>query len=455
MEPIEVECPNCGAALPGRDPAAGWTCRYCGTSFRVDRVRRAKTVAGVRLSPEQIEAIARSIGRAAASPEPAAPPPASSRRPSKTGGAGQAVVGVVLFLIPFVGVGSAYLYDEWKARSSTNPGSMSAATPGSPDRAGSESMWDDTGEPPLIVRDGGRTLAIGRVRDLGRDDGPYVDAFDLADGRRAYRLGPFGGSGAARGSVEVALAGSALLVTTTTPSLEVFGATDGERRSSTPLTDRVDQLCPLEDGRVYLRQVDERAFFVQPDTAELEPAKKRPRACRSTPFHRTGPTRDHKIRGAFVARRRLPKRPRIPGAATLERFDEEDRVVLVGVRDPGTPMPKAAAFDAKGAPLWQVEVADVPQASYRAGADLFAAVDEGRLYVLFGTGADGWRMTAIGTADGARLWSADLAPLFSVDRIGFLQPAGDRLLVGRGSGVEVWDARKGTRAYVIGSLTYR
>ncbi len=446
MEPIEVECPNCGAALPGRDPTAGWTCRYCGTSFRVDRVRSAKTVAGVRLSPEQLAELARAI-RAGAGARPGPGPEAEAAPPPPLDKTTRAATTLAVV----IGVGAALAGGAvavYSLRSGPAPVTLGNTV------FGPKFVWDDTRGPPLIHRAGGRALAINTTRDIPGDDGLYVDAFDLADGERVYHLGPFGTYAQNSQAVHLGLVGSALAVTTPTPSLEIFDPALGTKRSSTPLTDRVERFCPLEDGRVYFEQADERAFVIQRDSGDLVPADEVPAPCRRSRFPKARGRSDHKIRGAFVERRKFPDEPRIPGAKTLERFEDGDRVVLVGVRDPGTPMPKAAAFDAKGAPLWQVEVADVPQASYRADADLFAAVDEGRLYVLFGTGADGWRMTAIGTADGARLWSADLAPLFAVDSISFLLPVGESLLVGRLGGTEVWDARAGTRSYVLGSLTY-
>ncbi|RMG94475.1 MAG: hypothetical protein D6705_16080, partial [Deltaproteobacteria bacterium] len=58
---LEVECPNCGASLPASDPPKGYRFTYCGTEFELRRARSAKTVARVRLSPDQLAELARSI----------------------------------------------------------------------------------------------------------------------------------------------------------------------------------------------------------------------------------------------------------------------------------------------------------------------------------------------------------------------------------------------------------
>ncbi len=457
MEPIEVECPNCGASLPAGDPQAGYRCTYCGTQFELRRARGAKTVAGVRLSPEQLEQLARSIGREVASSQVPRISPDDAKRIQRRHRRA-VILGYLISITAFVGVS----YLRWAYQSSRNPSGGSGSTLGTRSSVSQGFLWDDTAGPPQIARTNGRTLLVGRTRDVPGTDALSIDAFDAATGERAYRVGDLGTYADNSRFVHFAVVGDDLLVSTAKPSVRVHDAATGALRREVELTDRVDGFCRSEDGKhLYVVQADEKVFEHRAGNTELEPVRERPKKLCGR--RRLGggrgiydPFATGKIRGAFVRRAELPKGPSIPGTKALARYEDgAGRIVVVGVKSSGTAVPRAAAFEGKDAkqPLWTTDVADVPLASLRDD-DLLAAVAGARLYAAFGVGAKGWRLTALDTSSGTRLWSQDLRPLFSVNWTKFLVPVDDVLVVGRGSGLEVRRAADGELLYVLGTLNY-
>ena len=462
MEPIEVECPNCGASLPAGDPRAGYRCTYCGTAFELRRARGAKTLAGVRLSPEQLEQLARSIGReVAASQGPQAPPvdaTALARRHRRAYRRWTVLTGLLTF--------GLIAYSRWahqSARTTSQLGTGPASTPNT-----AAFLWDDSTGLPEIVRTEDRTLIVGRTRAVPGTDALSIEAFEASTGERVYRIGDLGTYAGASKFVRFAVAGGDLVVSTAEPALQIHDAATGALRQKISLTDRVEDFCRSGDERhVFVVQVDGKALDHPVGSTELQPIRRLPKECRNRsnselvdPFEkgklRKRPADSGKLRGAFVRRGTLRGKPSIPGTDTLARYgDGEGRIVVVGVQSAGTAVPKAAAFAGKDAkePLWMTDVADVPLASLR-DADLLAAVSGNRLYAVFGVGTEGWRMTALDTGSGARIWSQDLRPLFSVDRMNFLLPVDDVLLIGRGNGIEVRRAADGELLYILGTLDY-
>ncbi|RMG96296.1 MAG: hypothetical protein D6705_11670 [Deltaproteobacteria bacterium] len=452
MDPIVVECPNCGAALPPGDPKTGYACSYCGTQFRLQGARSAKTMAGIALTPQQLEQIAHALGRAEDPARNAALREAAERHQRRA-------VRIALTTTVLVAVGTmatAYFVSQVQVPPQLDALSgVADAIRNTTEKVVEPSfVWDDTTGPPEIVRDDDRTLVVGRTRSIPGDDELSVDAYDLATGRRAYRIGDLGTYSNAMQFVHFAVVGPDLVVTTPGGTLRVHDARDGSLRSETPLTDRVKDLCRDEEGNLFVAQLDERYFVRRPGSTRLEPLERPPRSCTWLRESARRRARTGKLLGSLGPPRRSSKKgPAIPKTRTLARFDAgKDGTVVIGVRHPGTAVPKAARFEGDE-PVWTADIADVPLASIR-DSDLLATMHDGRLFAVFGVGTDGWRMTALDAKTGARLWSIDLEPLFAVDWIDFLVAADDMVLVDRGSGLEVRRATDGTKAYVLGSLTY-
>ena len=129
-------------------------------------------------------------------------------------------------------------------------------------------------------------------------------------------------------------------------------------------------------------------------------------------------------------------------------------MVAVGVKSPGTAMPKAIGF-VNGAPTWEtwipaVDLATVQEPSFGIVADRFGD----RLVAVYGVGPEEWRVTLLDTTNGARLWDIKLRPIFEVDSIDHVQLTTDRVLVERTNSLDVLDAATGKLVGVVGDDSY-
>src|SRR5690606_8813929 len=133
--------------------------------------------------------------------------------------------------------------------------------------------------------DGGEHV-VGRVR-VREDDQLHVAVFAAETGAQRYRVGPFGSYTEGYRATHFAAIGEHLLVTDYRGKLKVFALATGEPIGEVALTARASRLCLVEEtgepARVYLAQVDEREFLVDPKTPALK-EEKLPKACEQPVF---------------------------------------------------------------------------------------------------------------------------------------------------------------------------
>ena len=112
MDLISVQCPHCGAALPPREPSGRYRCDYCQMGFRAGESRAAKTQAGVRVSPKDLDRLIRQVE--------------SARSPATRTGGGCALA--VFFLLAGAGAGAA-IWFSGEVADNQAPGRPATAPP--------------------------------------------------------------------------------------------------------------------------------------------------------------------------------------------------------------------------------------------------------------------------------------------------------------------------------------
>lgn len=393
--PKPLSCAACSAPLPGPDANGVLTCTYCGQTHG---------------QPRQTVKI--QVGSAP--------------------GAGLGVlsgllgVGVSAFVVCAGAVGA-----WWPATQTGGPLSSPAGLPTiAALPTGERLMWDRVNSPPQLVRLGDRTLLVTRGRTQP-DDQLHTIAWDLKDGTIAWRAGPWGTYSEGYQSTRLASLPGTIAVSDLHGVVHLLDPADGTERASARLTDRVSGLC-ARDGRLRAEQVDQRVVWIDAAGAVTEaPAKPR---CEERPT--------------------APKAPLLPGFAPRLVWSTADGTVAVGHKSPGTPTPKAAAWQGE-ALRWEGWIPTADLATVREERDAPADLHGRRLVAVYGPGSDGWAITALDADSGARLWDKPLRRVFAVDWIKEVWQTDDRVIVGRMSHLDLLDAATGEPVATMGEVTWR
>ncbi|MCA9688784.1 MAG: PQQ-binding-like beta-propeller repeat protein, partial [Myxococcales bacterium] len=311
-------------------------------------------------------------------------------------------------------------------------------------------MIDASMGPPAVVTIGGEPAVVARTRTPLDGDQLYVEAFGARTGERLWRLGPLGDFAQGYRATHFAAAGGRLIVSDAQSKLRVLDLATGAEQQQLNLTDRVEQMCdaPGEAGeRVWFAQVDERSFYFDPQGGALTEAKERPEGCPKHAF------RERPETGRVDERGR--KAPKAEGTKIEKLFEVDALGVAVGVKSPGTAIPRAVGYAPSSREVaWVEAIPAVDPATYREGSNELAGLAGGRLVALYGEGTKLWRVTALDASTGTRLWDVALRSIFAVDHISGLTVTDDLIYVVRMSSVDVLDAATGARVTTIGDETY-
>ena len=132
-----------------------------------------------------------------------------------------------------------------------------------------------------------------------------------------------------------------------------------------------------------------------------------------------------------------------------------DLGVAAGVKHPGTAIPRAAGFDPATKKIrWDQPLPAVDLSTVRQRGSEWDALAGGRYISSYGTGQDGWHITALDARTGDRLWDTTLRPIFAVDKIDDLMATEGHVFVVRTSSLEIFDAHTGKLRGTIGHETY-
>lgn len=425
MAVISLDCPNCGAKLSPDDSKRSASCQYCGASFQI-----ARTIA-----------------------QPPATSPPMYARPTATPAAkpaGARMALVTALMMTALSVGAA-AYFSTRAQS----GSMQAvkAVQAALGGQGSDFMWDSVGGPPVVVVLDGSEQILGRIRLRGGQDQLYIAMFAADSGAERYRVGPFGSYSDAYRSTHFAVLGERLLVTDYRGKLRLFALATGVPLEDIALTDRADKFCLVEktgeEPRLYLAQVDEREFLVDPIAPALK-AEKLPPACDADRFHHD---RDGDPVAASEARLKLA--PKVDGIKVSGVHRDGSLAVARGVKAPGTAYPMAFGFDPESREVrWNSPVPAVDLASVRERDNAQDTLAGGRYFATYGEGSEHWHLAAFDAQTGARLWDNKLRSIFAVDWLHGLSATDKHVFLVRMHTVEIYDAQTGALKTTLSADNY-
>jgi hypothetical protein len=440
MEPISVDCPNCGASLPHQQPGDHYRCAYCNSAFRLEQAKTAHTQAGMAIDPHAIaQAIIAAQQQAAARQvQPVrqfvlTPP----NHPNKS----HAIRWLLPLLILSAVVGPLYI-----------------ALKGMPELLGGvlnneRVLWDDVAGVPQIVTVNNETMVVGRTRAVGNEDHLYCGVYNTS-GETIWRTESLGTYTAGYQNTFCGAVGDAMIVTNQRAQVQIFELATGTQRKLLELSDVVDYLCvphdPKQAQQAWIKQLDERTHLLDPTTGELTPSPQ-PDWCfeskhyaqealqgggRGWPGNKSedGPAVD-KLKLEFV-------------------FVRDGKGVALGHTAPGTEVPTAVAFDPISKKvLWQQATPSVAKATLR-DTDKFGAIAGDVFVTTYGAGQEDWYITALDLATGERVWETKLRPIFAVDQINALVASDSHAFLVRTSSLEIFDVRTGKLTGTLGMETY-
>lgn len=425
MAIVSLDCPNCGAKLPPREDTGRTRCEYCGATFETARAPH----------------------------HPQLPNPTAAAAPAVRSalmlGVGVSVAMVLLGTVLFLGSapsGPAHIMpmaaEPLAAVSSVIMKSNEA-----------DFGWDDNGGLPAVVVLDGKEHVLGRIRDRSNGaDQLHIAAFDAETGAERYRVGPLGSYSDGYRATHFAVLGDRLVVTDFRSTLKIHDLATGAVQKELPLTDRADRLCLTQESgdapQLYLAQVDEREFQVDPVAGALKDAKL-PKDCDD--LDRLGREGDPRAR----RQDRLRRAPKVDGFEVRGVHLDGTLAVARGVKSPGTEYPMAVGFDPKTHDVrWKTPVAAVDLASVRENDNAQDVLAAGRYIATYGEGQEFWHLTAFDAQTGARLWDHKLRSIFAVDWIYGVVATGKNIYLVRMSSLEVHDAATGALKATIGAETY-
>jgi len=278
-------------------------------------------------------------------------------------------------------------------------------------------IWDVT-RPPLLVdlnADGIADL-IGRYRpDDGAQATMRVGAFDGKTLAPLWTTGSLGEWADALGTVQLALTGSALLLTDAHGGVELRNAQSGELVHRFALVAPAVQACASPDGvlKFWVALADGHGDYVEDAVPQPTPAS-RPDWCP-----------EKQATGSRARTMSLQAAPSVAGFSPSLVLNHGTDALAVGMLDQ---VPTLVAFDpSRPGVRWQRAVAP-PSAHLRGVAPLGADLVDGIAYVPYQLD-DGRRLLALQASSGKQLW--------------------DVAIPGRGAGTAVWERLIATHARVF------
>ena len=416
MQPVDLKCANCGAALYGVG-AGPIRCNYCGHMFEIPRPAAPP--------PEvvRIEIVAPGTG------------PGMGARPVRRSGAGCGALGVLPALI-FAGVIGFVVY---RSGASSSTGGIGIPVPALNERA----LWDEVGGQPIPFTGAGPESAIGRMR-LGTKDELFIVSVDPAKAAARWKFGPLGTYSEGYQHTHFAVRKDKVLVSDAKATVHVVDGASGKELKSAHFTDKIERICIAEPGDiVWVGTIDRRGATLDVDTGATHEAA-RPASCGDAPM----PV--HHAKGDKTA-----SPPTVPGFDAEATHLDGDIGVLSGHKSPGTKVPLAVGFDPKtGAVRWNEPVASSDPSRVRDESNGYGAIAAGKFFTAYGVASKGWHLVALDAKSGARMWDVAMPVIFAVDSLHGIAATGSYVYVVRTSSLDVYDAKSGNRIGAVGNETY-
>lgn len=450
MQPVSLDCPNCGAALPPRDPAATITCEYCRTRFEPHQFRSGRTVAGQQLNPQELaslivaaqEAMARSRGMNPGQGQVTTTTTYVTTMPPTPMDQGtvrsiNAIVGIIV-LMTVLGIGvTTFLILMPVIKDMPSGASVVGGA------SNEHLLWHDTSRPTQVVKHAGEPLVLAVLRRMP-DDQLFLQA-SKSSGESLWRSPDLGQYMQAYQHTFVFGGPDFVALSDFRAELKFLGLADGKEMRSVKLTDKVKALCASEDAReVIAVQIDEKVVGVNADTGTVREATI-PANCDMGQFSSSSDWEAVRARNEFM-----------PEGLEVKAFAEDgDLGVALAHKTKGTKLPRLVGYDpASKAIRFDVEAYSIDSSLVRDGSWEHVAIADGKVFTHYGSGQEGWQLVALDAKTGQRLWEITLRPLFAVDWVRNLEVADGLLLVQRTSSMELYDPSNGKLLGTLGRETY-
>lgn len=471
MQLVRVQCPSCSATLPPRAPCGTITCDYCGAVFESDQIRHAQDQQGQALSTDQLaQAIVqaqqelqqqqqqRQVQQQQLQAQHMARihgVQVTSQTATKAAksAAWLAIVPLVLVL-GISGVISMVVLRQVDQATGAVENAFGGGGGGGTD-ANSNISWDPNGTPPIIGKVKGKDAIIGRMRATGGSDLLSIDAYDM-EGNRLWRISDLDTYANAYQAVRVGAVGEHVVVSDGKSRIRVFDRDSAQHQHTVELSDNVKRMCiPMfayvgmeveRPNEIWFEQIDERKFYLDPKTGKLEDSDQKPDWCINDMDRR------------FMAGRGddpLAVAPTVDGVNIKRAHIDGDLGVAMGIKTPGTQVPRAVGFDPETREItWDIVVSQVQKGSLRTNSTDHSGLAGGRFAATYGEGQDKWHLAAFDATNGTLLWDETLRGIFAVDWLQGFAMTEDYVIVVRMSSVEVRDAKTGKLEVVVGHDTY-
>jgi len=441
MKQIKIECDNCGAKIPATGTVGLFTCEYCGHKIQLERATQSRP----GTSPKQVAQVRRIVLAVVL---------VSVLLPLI---GGMVIVGMVCSgardMAKSVGVGGDKVVIITGGSNVTFGGNKIVVKTGNTSInvgnmfwKGPRLIWDHAGGALTPIKIGGVEHIVGRVRSLGSgQDQLTIRMIASSTLKDRFSTPDLGSYAQASRAVRFAVVGERLLVSDGRNRLNVYDFTRGKPLKALELTDRVEQLCPMTDGRkVWVQVVDKRNLVFDVKDHSSQESATRPGHCPRS----------------FYDRYSLPGRPEgvpaVEGFAAKRLFDDPEFPVVLGAKSPGTPLPQAVGFEPGSKRVrWHKLVATVDPTTVRTGMSRwYGGLAGGRFVTVYGVGTKGWRVVALDARGGDQLWDKQLKKIFAVDSINGMTVTDGFVYVERTGSLDVLRASDGKLVGSIGSEVY-
>jgi hypothetical protein len=432
---VKTDCPECGARLQFDPEGTEAKCEYCGAVSRIEKQK----------------------------------PPKGQEAPHTHGPvvyvpkANNAWIAfIVLPIVLSMVIGGGVMTKVFSA-----VGGAAGGGPGAGGTAGQglleHMQWQGSFQPMFadVNRDGAPD-PIGWIRFL--QDSSTMDhlaAFDAVTGNRLWMTPPITDASQSYNAKAV-LADDKLVVADPTGVLRAFSIYNGQLVWTAMLGERADRICGGGAGLVRVETTDKRALSVALATGQITPAGT---VERETP-----------CTGVQSADRGESLYSRLVGGTWNEGGEENPEIagmdvevvvvdavsgahVALGGKSPGTRVPTAALYDARGlnqnnrkaTPRWITAIPAVNPLTVQESSPETGAISQGRVivpYQLQGSEA-GWRLACLELASGRSLWDVPI-PSSADGTMGKVVASDRQVFVSHWTWLDVFDLGTGQHRMTIG-----
>jgi DNA-directed RNA polymerase subunit RPC12/RpoP len=436
---VKTSCPDCGARLQFDPEGTEAKCDYCGAVSRIEKQR----------------------------------PPKGQEAPHTHGPvvyvpkANHAWIAfIILPIVLSMAIGGGVMTKIFGAVGGV-AGGVAAGLPGSGGGAGQglleHMQWQGNFQPMLAdVNGDGAPDPIGWIRFLENSTSmDHLAAFDAATGTRLW-MTPAICDGSQSYNAKAALAGDKLVVADPTGVLRAFSIYNGQLVWTGMLGERADRICGAGAGSVRVETTDKRALSVALASGQITPAGT---VERETPCVGVQAA----DRGESLYSRLVGGTWNDGGEVNPEIAGMDVEVVVVdnatgahvalGGKSPGTRVPTAAMYDARGVteskrkavPQWMTAIPAVNPLTVQESSPETGAISQGRVlapYQLQGSDA-GWRLACLELASGRSLWDVAI-PNSGSGTMGKIVASDRQLFVSHWTWLDVFDLGTGQHRMTIG-----